>query len=178
MLFSYIHRAGGEITEKHFTRLELTYMDVVLMEAEKEIEKYTIRKALFGNEEVNFLLKDIWLIGENGYRVGGFDKDKGCKIQVDFWIHNYQQFRKNSEKEQRQKMMDKVKITGWYFWGLGGFEEDKDLKVRFIAEQEEKKERELFGNILVATYNEGELLFVNKKLSEIYETERWLRKIK
>jgi len=75
-------------------------------------------------------------------------------------------------------MMDTVKVMELLFLTVDGFEEDKDLKVRFIAEQEETEKFDLLGDTLVATYNQGELLFVNKKLREIYETERWLRKIK
>jgi len=103
MLFSYIHRTRAEISEKNFTPISLTYIDMLFMEVEKKIEKYTIRKALFGKKEINFLLQDINLINEKGYLFQGFDKDNVCKIQVDFWILNYQQFKKNSETEQRKK---------------------------------------------------------------------------
>ncbi len=180
MMCSFIYRVGAEITEDCFEQSDLTHIDVLLMDVEKDIEKVTIRTALFfEKEKVKFLLKEIDLVDIHGYKFGRFDKSKykGCRILVDFWILKGEQFKKEPEDEQRKRMMDQIKQVQFEIRRrLHTFEENKDLKVRFIAPQ--KGKHEIAGDTLVATYNEGELSFVNRTFKDIFDQERKLKKIK
>ncbi len=178
LMCSFIHRTEAEITEDCFKQNDLTHIDFLLMDVEKDIERVAIRTALFvEKEKVNFLLKEIFLVDADGYKLFDKSKYKGCKILVDFWILNDQQFKKEPEEEQRKKMMGQIKQVQLLIAGkLYTFEENKDLKVRFIAPQ--KDTHEIAGDTLVATYNEGELVFVNRTLKDIFEQERKLKKIK
>ena len=179
VMCSFIYRVEAEISEDCFEQGDLTHIDFLLMDVEKDIERVAIRTALFvEKEKVNFLLEEIYLVDVDGYRFG-FDKSKykGCKILIDFWILNDRQFKKEPEEEQRKKMMDQIKqVEAFIQEKLSAFEESKDLKVRFIAPQKDK--HEIAGETLVATYNEGELVFVNRTFKDIFEQERKLKKIK
>ncbi len=182
----FFHRVEAKIEKENFKQIDLSYIDLVLMDVEKDVERDTIRKALFlGKENVNFILDEIRLINEHGYIFQGFSKDNACKIQVDFWILNYQQFKEKPKKEQRERMMNKVKEIEAKLIGIVGFDKNGDLKVRFIASQFEgnkdlknRQDFDILGDKLVAKYNEGELIFVNRTLRDIIKQERKLKKVR
>jgi len=55
----FAHKATAEIQKEDIEPAYSTYIEMVLEKAENNIEKNTIRRALFGKEEIAFLIKEI-----------------------------------------------------------------------------------------------------------------------